>query len=129
MIQRNPTGTRRTFAVNLHDGRRLLSYGIIVEYAMVTTAFNLLETAGVETRQAEAIVSEMRWLAPVISAARSIVPSGFRALASSPTALRFLPTLEYGFSLGKRDIAAEERERQLTLTLPRFPRRQTPPAR
>ena len=60
MIQRNPSGTRRTFAVNPHDGSRLPSYGIIMEYAMVTTAFNLLETAGVETRQAEAIVSEMR---------------------------------------------------------------------
>ena len=78
MIQRNPTGTRRIFAVNPHDGSRLPSYGIIVKYAMVTIAFNLLETAGVGTRQAEAIVSEVRWLAPVISAARSIVPSGFR---------------------------------------------------
>ena len=49
MIQRNPTGTRRTFAANPHDGSRLPSYDTVVEYVMVTTAFNLLETAGVET--------------------------------------------------------------------------------
>ena len=35
------------------------------------------------------------------------------------TALRFLPTMrpEYGFSPGKRDVAARERERQLTPTI------------